>query len=186
MLYDLVLRNRSYRRFDESFEISRDTLVSLCEYARVSPSAANRQSLRFLLINSKDGCEKVFSNIAWAGYLKNGAPDTGERPTSYIIILNDNSVWNGHPFDVGIAAQSILLAASEKGLGGCMFASFKNEPLRQCFDIDENLEIKLVVAIGKTVEEVVIDEVKDGDIKYWRDEDRVHHVPKRPISEIVL
>ena len=184
MFHNLVLKNRSYRRFDESFEISRDELISLCELARISPSAANRQSLRFLLINSPDACDTVFSNISWAGYLQNGAPVKGE--SAYIVILNDNSIWNGHPFDVGIAAQTILLGANEKELGGCMFASFKSEPLHEALELDDALEIKLVVAIGKPIETVVIDEVRSDDIKYWRDDKGIHHVPKRSISDLII
>ena len=186
MLYDLVLKNRSYRRFDESVEISADTLRELCNLARLSSSAANRQTLKFRLVTSKNECEKVFSNVAWAGYIKDGAPKDGEKPTAYIIILNDNSIFKNNAIDTGIVSEVILLGASEKELGGCMIASFKAESLREALSIPDHLETELVIALGKPVETVVIEDMKDNDVKYWRDEEKVHHVPKRSLDELIV
>lgn len=186
MLYNLVLKNRSYRRFDESERISEGTLRELVNLARLSSSAANRQTLKFRLVTSRNECEKVFFNTAWAGYIKNGAPVKGERPSAYIVILNDNSLFTCNAIDVGIAAGTILLGASEKELGGCMIASFKDERIREALSIPENFETKLVIALGKPVEDVVIEDMKDNDVKYWRDEERVHHVPKRSLDELIV
>ncbi len=186
MLYDLVLKNRSYRRFDESVKISDATLSELCNLARLSSSAANRQTLKFRLVTAPDECEKVFQNTAWAGYIKDGAPKEGERPTAYIVILNDNSLFSNNAVDVGIAAEVILLGAAEKGLGGCMIASFKAQTLSEELSLPEGLEPKLVVALGKPVETVVIEDMKNGDVKYWRDDEKVHHVPKRSLDEIIV
>ena len=186
MLYDLVLKNRSYRRFDENFKIGEDVLRELCEYARITPSGANRQFFKFRLTPSGDECEKVFPTLAWAGYIKDGTPQVGERPGAYITIVNDNSLGTGNVIDVGIMAQTILLRATELGLGGCMIASVKRDELRDVLSLPETCEISLVIALGKPTEEVVLETAKDGDIKYWRDENRVHHVPKRPISELIL
>ncbi len=186
MLYDLVLKNRSYRRFDESVKISDATLGELCNLARLSSSAANRQTLKFRLVTSPDECEKVFRNTAWAGYIKDGAPKVGERPTAYIVILNDNSLFKNNAIDVGIAAEVILLGASEKELGGCMIASFKASPLKEALSLPEHLEPELVIALGKPVETIVIEDMKDGDVKYWRDDENIHHVPKRSLDEIIV
>lgn len=186
MLYDLVLKNRSYRRFDESCEISEEALRELCALARITPSAANRQFFKFRLTPSGEECEKVFSTLNWAGYLENGAPPLGERPTAYITIVNDDALGKGNVMDVGIIAQTMLLGAVERGLGGCMLASIRRDELKEILGLEENFDISLVVALGKPIETVVIEEVKDGNIKYWRDEERVHHVPKRPLSELVI
>lgn len=186
MLYDLVLKNRSYRRFDESFEISEDVLRELCSYARITPGGANRQFFKFRLTPSGEECAKVFPTLAWAGYIKDGTPVPGERPSAYITIVNDDSLGTGNVMDVGIMAQTILLRATEMGLGGCMIGSIKRPELSEILSLSENHSISLVIALGKPVEEVVIDEAKDGDIKYWRDESRVHHVPKRPLSELII
>ena len=186
MLYDLVLKNRSYRRFDESFGITEETLRELCSYARITPSGANRQFFKFRLTPSGDECREVFPTLAWAGYLTDGTPIEGERPSAYITIVNDNTLGTGNIMDVGIMAQTILLRAAEMGLGGCMIGSIKRGELSKVLSLSEDYEIKLVIALGKPVETVVIDEAKDGEIKYWRDEARVHHVPKRPLSELII
>ncbi len=184
--YDLVEKNRSYRRFDESFEISRDELLTLCSYARITPSGANRQFFKFRLVSSREECEKVFPHLKWAGYISDGQPKEGERPSAYIIIANDNSLGTGNAMDVGIMAQTILLAASERGLGGCMIGSLSRSSVKNVLGIPENFDISLVIALGKPVEKVVLETAENGDIKYWRDENRVHHVPKRPLDELII
>jgi nitroreductase len=186
-LKELITRTRSYRRFDESHYIDIKILENLVELARLSASAANRQPLRYLLLNRTDDCGRIFPFLAWAGYLKDwGGPVNGERPSAYIIILGDKTITASFGIDTGIAAQSIMLGASEAGLGGCMIASIKHDRLRDEFMIPGNFEILLVIALGKPVEKVVLEVVKDGNIKYWRDSNGTHHVPKRPAGEIIL
>ena len=123
----------------------------------------------------------------WAGYLNDWpGPDPGERPSAYIIVLGDKAITDNFGVDHGIAAQSIMLGASDMGLGGCMIASIRKDDLRNEFSIPLQYEILLVLAIGKPVEKVVVDDIVNGDVKYWRDENRVHHVPKRTLEEVIL
>ena len=186
-LKDLILKTRSYRRFDESFWISSKTLGILVDLARLSPSAANRQPLKYLIYNSPDYCEKIFPTLAWAGYLEDWTgPETGERPSGYIIILGDRSITETFGVDHGIAAQSIMLGASEEGLGGCIIASVNRENLRRELGIPDTFDILLVLALGKPVEKVIIDEISDNDVKYWRDNDKNHHVPKRQLDDLII
>jgi nitroreductase len=186
-LKDLVLKTRSYRRFDESNRVDVKTLESLINLARLSASGANRQPLKYVILNSSAECERVFPYLSWAGYLSEWpGPEKGERPSAYIIILGDKSVTEMFGVDFGIAAQSIMLGATEAGLGGCMIQSIKREELRNDFEIPEKYEVLLVLAIGKPVENVVIDEIKDNDVKYWRDANKTHHVPKRSLKEIII
>lgn len=188
MLKDLILKNRSYRRFDESKQITRDQLLELVDLARLSPSAANRQPLKYYLSYQKAKNKLIFSSLAWAVYLKDWkGPAEGERPTAYIIILGDKNITDNFGVDPGIAAQSILLGAIEKGLGGCMFGSVARDTLRKLLNIPSQYEILYVLALGYPAEKVQIDKIDEsGDIKYWRDENQVHHVPKRNLSEIVI
>jgi len=188
MFRDLVVRNRSYRRFDESFAISRDTLLGLVDLARQTASAANKQPLRYVLSADPQKNSIVFSTLAWAGYLPDWpGPGAGERPTGYVIMLGDKEISPEVAYDHGIAAQTILLGAVEKGLGGCMIASVSRAALRKALSIPERYEILLVIALGKPVETVVMEPIgPDGDVKYWRDEAHVHHVPKRRLEDIVL
>jgi len=187
MFVDLVLKNRSYRRFYEDAPVSAETLKELVELARISPFGGNRQTLKFYLSAGEKNAE-IFECLGWAGHLEGWAgPEPGERPAAYVVIINDNDLGGGAEVNAGIAAEAILLGAVEKGLGGCMFGSVERKKLARSLRLAENLEILLVVAIGKPKEVIVIEEVgDDGDIKYWRDAERVHHVPKRKLADILL
>ena len=186
-LNDLARKCRSYRRFNEKRTISRDELTDLIALARLSPSARNGQPLRFILSTEKATNERIFPLIAWAGYLKDwDGPEAGERPTGYIVVLSSESLGGHLLFDAGLAVQSILLGAVEKGLGGCIIGAYSKEKLKEAIAIPTGYEPLYIIALGEPTEEVVIEPLKDGDIKYWRDENSVHHVPKRDISELIL
>ena len=188
MLKKLVQQSRSYRRFDESYKVDKETLYQLIELARLIPSAANMQPLKYLLSTSADHNEKIFSCLTWAAALKDWAgPAPGERPTAYIVILGDNSICKEINWDHGIAAQTMMLGAAELGLGGCIFSSVKRARLRELLQIPEQYSILLVLALGKPAEKVVITTVgEDGDTRYWRDENGVHYVPKRSVKELIF
>ena len=185
---DLVKQNRSCRRFDNSHKIEESTLKSLIELARNSASGANKQPLKYVICRDEKKNEDIFSCLGWAAYLKDWkGPVKEERPAAYIVILGDHSISDNFFCDHGIAAQTILLGARAMELGGCMFASINIKSIKKFLNIKDHLEPKLVVALGKPVEEIQIDELgKDGDIKYWRDENKIHHVPKRKLDDIII
>ncbi len=188
MIRDLIISNRSCRRFDEGFAVERRTLEELVDLARLSASAANLQPLKYILSCEPEKNARIFRHVAWAAYLKNwGGPAQGERPSAYIIILGDTAISHSFGCDHGIAAQSILLGAREKGLAGCMIGLIQREELRKTLTIPAPYEILLVIALGKPREQAVIDDVApNGDIKYWRDSAGVHHVPKRSLQELII
>lgn len=188
MLQDLILKNRSYRRFHQDVPVSLETLRELVDLARLSASARNGQPLKYVLCCDRATNAAIFPTLAWAGYLTDWpGPPEGERPSAYIIVLGDKTVSQSFGVDHGIAMQSILLGAVEKGLGGCMIGSIQRERLRQLLGIPAHFEILNVVALGKPKETVVIDPVgPNGDIKYWRDKDQVHHVPKRRLEDVIV
>jgi len=185
---DLVLRNRTYRRFDQSHSISRETLVELVDLARCTASAANLQPLKYILSDDSEANAKIFRCLAWARYLEDwDGPQPGERPSAYIVILVDEAIAKDWWCDDGIAAQTILLGAVEKGLGGCMLGAIQRDRLRKELDIPEHLKIRLVLALGRPAEKVVLEDMgPGGDIRYWRDEAGVHHVPKRGLEELIV
>ncbi|MFO8165135.1 MAG: nitroreductase family protein [Thermodesulfobacteriota bacterium] len=187
-LYDLVLRNRSCRRFEESSAIPRDTLVELVALARSTASAANRQPLKYIISADSQTNGRIFPCLTWAAYLKDwDGPVPGERPSAYIVILIDKTITDDWWCDDGIAAQTILLGAVEKGLAGCMMGSIQKERLRQELDIPDHLMIRLVLALGKPAETRVLEDLEQGgDIRYWRDEKNIHHVPKRSLEELII
>ena len=188
MLRDLIIKNRSYRRFYQDVTVERATLRELVDLARLSASGSNLQALKFRLSCDADENAKIFACLGWAGYLKDWpGPAEGERPSAYIVILGDKEISQSFGVNPGIAAQSILLGATEKGLGGCIIGSVDKPKLTQALEIPDRYEILLVLALGKPKETVVLETVgPDGDIKYWRDSQGVHHVPKRPLNEIIL
>ena len=188
MLKELVLKNRSYRRFNQSFGIEKETLLEFIELARNTPSGRNLQTLKYYLSVDKKTNSRIFPTLAWAGYLKDwDGPVDGERPSGYIVILEDVMIGKNLVHDQGIVAQTILLAAVEKGLGGCIIYSVKRGELATILNLPPHLEVVLVLAIGKPIETVIIEPmIKGCDIKYWRDENQVHHVPKRSLKDIVI
>jgi len=185
---DLVRKNRSYRRFFQDETVPLSVLRGLVDLARLSPSAANRQSLKYVLSNDPARNAMIFENLAWAGYLRDwNGPVDGERPAAYIIILNDTNITRNVGCDHGIAAQSILLGATDQGLGGCIIGSVQREELREALDIDIKYDILLVLALGKPKETVQLEPLPEGgDVRYWRDPEGVHHVPKRSLDDLIV
>jgi len=188
MLEDLVRKNRSYRRFHQDVLVDLETLRALVNLARLSASGSNLQPLKYILSCDLKTNARIFPHTRWAGYLKDwGGPQEGERPAAYVVILGDTEIRKSFGCDHGIAAQSIMLGAAERGLGGCIIGSIDRDGLQQALDIPERYEILLVLALGKPEETVVLEEVgPDGDVRYYRDDEDVHHVPKRSLDELVL
>jgi len=188
MIRDLILKNRSYRRFCQEVDITRETLTELVDLGRLSASARNAQPLKYVLSCDAQSNSLIFPNLTFAAFLKDwSGPVEGERPSAYIIILGDTEISRFWDYDAGIAAQTILLGATERGLGGCMIANIRREGLREALDIAPRYEILLVLALGRPNEKVVIETVGPaGDTRYWRDSRDVHHVPKRSLDEIII
>lgn len=188
MISDLVRRTRSCRRFHEEHSISTETLRELVDLARLGASGGNKQPLKYLLSNERSMNGVVFPKLGWAGYLKEWkGPESGERPSAYIIILGDNDIRKSIRVDQGIAAQNILLGATGLGLAGCMIDTVDRDWLRKDLRILDRFEILLVIALGKPKEKIVLESLgPDGDIRYWRDASGGHHVPKRSLEEIIV
>jgi nitroreductase len=188
MIRDNVIANRSYRRFKENESIADSVLRELVDLGRLSASAANLQSMKYILSTSPERNDLIFPTLGWAGYLTEwSGPAVGERPSAYIVMLLDTNISRNPFCDHGIAAQSILLGAAEKGIGGCMIGSVNKDDLRAALKITEQYEILLVLALGIPAETVVLEEMETGgSIKYYRDDSDVHHVPKRKLDDVIL
>jgi nitroreductase len=193
MIKEIVKFNRSYRRFHEADIIEKSILVQLVELARLSPSPRNLQPYKFMISTNIEHNKRIYETLAWAGYLPDwSGPDVGERPSAYIIVLNDLTITKNLDRDnlccgCGIVAQSILLGAAELGIGGCIIASVQRSKLANELKITENFEIMLVLALGKPKEEIMLEGIgESGDVKYWRDAAKVHHVPKRKLEDLII
>ena len=188
MIRDLIVRNRSYRRFYQEVDINLETLRELVDLARLSASAGNVQPLKYILSWQPLRNPLIFSHLGWARYLVDwSGPREGERPAAYIIVLGDTEISRSFDCGHGIAAQSIMLGATERRLGGCIIDSINRKGLRKTLEIPLRYKILLVLALGKPKETAVIGTVgPSGDIQYWRDSKGVHHVPKRPLDDIII
>ena len=188
MIAELVKENRSCRRFYEDQAVAPETLKEFVNLARMCASGANLQPLKYILSCDPRKNAEIFSCLAWAGYLKDWPrPAEGERPAAYIVVLGDTSISESAGCDHGIAAQTILLGAREKGLAGCMLGSIDSNALRDSLNIPSQLKILLVLAIGKPREQVVLETIgSDNSIRYWRDNEGIHHVPKRKLEDIIV
>lgn len=184
----LVEKNRSCRRFDNRHKLDESILKQLVDLARQTASAANRQPLKYIICSDDSKNEEIFSCLGWAAYLTDWkGPEKEERPSGYIVILGDHSITDNFWCDHGISAQTILLGARAAGLAGCIFGAINVPKLKKFLDIKDPMEIKLVLALGKPVEQHQIEALKeDGDIRYYRDENQVHHVPKRKLDDIII
>ena len=187
VMLDLVTRTRTFRRFIEKKPVSPAALRSLINLARLSASGGNLQPLKFIPTNNRRINQLIFPQLAWAGYLKDWAgPQPGERPAAYIIILGDRQIRPDPGCDHGIAAQSIMLGATELGMGGCIIGSINRPKLRRALRIPNQFDILLTLALGYPREKIKIEPTRNNNIKYWRDAAMLHHVPKRSLKEIIL
>ena len=189
MFKDLVCKTRSYRAFDESRPITEQDMRALIDIARRVPSGMNKQPLRYRTVSTKQELELMYANTRYAAALRIKLPPEGHKPTGFIAIFNDTEVGSPESLalkDCGIAAQTILLAATEMGFGGCMLGSFDPARLAQDLSIPARYIPLLVIALGTPAEEVVLEDAQNSTVTYYRDADNVHHVPKRRLEDILL
>ena len=186
---ELVLKNRSYRRFDEAAALTQETLRQLVDLARTVPCGRNAQALRYRLVWEEEEREQVFSCLGWAKGLPDWpGPSRGERPGGYLIVLCPKEAAGKKGFDLGIACQTILLGAVERGLGGCMLTNIKREELMKALGLDKDVwSAEAVLALGKPKETVKLVPIPEsGDTNYYRDDAGVHYVPKRSLDDLIL
>ena len=188
-LIDLVRKNRSYRGYDHSRKISREELLEMVEAARLCPSSVNMQPLRFHLVYEEEKVALMQAETKWARNLPEMTlPHPGKEPTAFIVICQDTDIDSNlsrYQRDVGIVAQTMLLAAVEMGLGGCMIGNFRADSVQATAKLAENIRPMLVLAIGKPDEEIVLTDVVDGKTAYYRDEEDRHYVPKRKLGDLL-
>jgi len=184
MIYEKIKSRRTIRKYARK-DVPEEVLLKCVDAARLSPSGANRQPLRYIIVNDQELLKEVFSTLSWAGYLPDYKPSEEKMPRAYIVILLDKSLRKNPGHDAGIAAMSVSIVAYDEGLGSCILGSVDREKLRKVLNVPDGLDIVLVVALGYPAENPVVDKVESGDIKYWLDENGVLHVPKRNLKDIV-
>lgn len=184
-VYDAIMNRRSIRKFSQT-PILHEDLLELVRCAGMAAYPANVQPLKFALIEEKETCKEIFACTKWAGYLKNGAPEEDKRPTAYLVILGDASIKGGElQVEVGAAGMTVTLAALEKGIASCWLGALDRERIAEILALPEHLKVKDVIALGYPAQKSRPEEIKDGDVKYYLDEEDILHVPKRSLEEIL-
>lgn len=188
---ELVKRNRSFRGYDESYRFTKEQLEDYVDTTRYTASSVNMQPLKYFIAYEKEMVDTIQKMTKWARALPDlNLPYVGKRPTGFIVVCQDiNISLNTERFmkDVGIVAQTILLQATEEGLGGCMIGNFKKEEVMETLKLDDKLVPLLIIALGKPDEEIVITEIPEsGSTNYYRDKEDVHYVPKRSLGDILI
>lgn len=189
MLNDLVKKSRSKRAFSSEARLTERTLLELCDVARYTPAAMNLQPLKYRLVTDETEVARMTEITRWAASLTQKLPPEGHGPSAYIVICHDTEIAPQKPIfliDVGIVSQTIMLAAAERGLGGCILGSAKQDELSRLLGLSEALVPTLVLGLGVPAEVVVLTEAEKGQVRYYRDEKGTHYVPKRPLDEIII
>ena len=183
---ELISKRRTIRKFKQ-IPLENEKILSYIDSARLAPSAANLQPLKYAVVSSEQMCEKVFESLKWAGYLApEYNPKAGERPVAYVIVCTDSLISKSDSMaDVGAAVENLILSALADGVGSCWLGSVDKKAVSELLGLDENLTIAAVVALGYPAETPGAVAIENGDIKYYLDSG-VLRVPKRQTDEIVL
>ena len=180
-----IKTRRSVRKFKQE-KISIEILKDLINCAHLAPSAANSQPLEYIVVSDSLKCEEIFQTTKWAGYISDGTPKQGEKPTAFIVVLINNSRVNkwGAARDVGAAVQNILVAANAQNIGTCWIASADIDKVREILKIESLYSIDSLIALGYKAQDSVAEQ-SDTEVKYWLDEKLTMHVPKRPVDKVM-
>jgi nitroreductase len=179
--YQLILKRRTIRKF-KSKRLKKTDLFACVNAARLAPSSANLQPLRYVLV--MENLEDIFECTRWAGYFNNGAPEKHERPTAYIVILSDRRISVDSKYDVGLAAGSIIFTAIERGIASCIIGSLERDKMLTRLGVSKDYAVELVIAMGYPKQSSIADKFS-GNVKYWLDDNGLLHVPKRDLKDIM-
>ena len=188
-LNELTLASRSTRSFDQSRPITEEVLRELIDLTRACPAAMNLQVLKYRMVFETAEVSALLEKTRWAAALSQKMPPEGHEPSGFIVICHDVSLAEMRPIfqiDVGIVAQTMMLGACERGFGGCIIGSAKPEEVSALLSLPSHLVPTLILGLGTPDETVILTDAKDGEVKYYRDENNVHHVPKRPLEELII
>lgn len=183
---DAIRGRRTIRRFERK-PVDRDVLVSMVDLARLCPAAANLQPLEYIIVDEDGPVDECFPLIRLGAFLPDDEkPVFDERPAAYIVILVNTTIMkNGYQWDVGAAGQNIMLEAVARGLGSCFIANVDREGMAKLLSIPEAYAIDAVIALGHPAERAVVIDAPGQDMRYYREPDGTHTVPKRRREDIL-
>ncbi len=183
---NIVTNTRCTRRFKSDINIQKDDLIELIDLARQTSSGKNMQPLKYIPITDDNIKDEVYKPLVWAAHLQEWNQAKNEKPSAYILIVNDTSIEGFAAIDSGIAMQTIMLGATAKGYDGCVLASIDKVAYKKLFNLENNLEPMFIIALGVKDENIKVVDVQDGDTNYYRDTNDTHCVPKRKLSDVLI
>ena len=178
---------RTYRRFEQR-PVAPEILTEAVDAARIASCGANRQTVRYIIVESADAVAAVQPLVHWAAYLppEQGAPKPDELPTAFIAILQDDNLPGASDVDVGLALGSLTAAAWAHGVGSCIMGAINRPALTELLALPEGVRLCYIVALGYPTHESHLVSMQDGDVKYYLDDNRDFCVPKRGMEEVLL
>ncbi|MBR4227839.1 MAG: nitroreductase family protein [Bacteroidales bacterium] len=182
----LLRKNRSHRAFDTSYTVAMRQLETIVAVNPKLPSGRNAQTLRFKLLDAQSGGEDFCRYLHLGGYLPElHLPAPGTEPKAFIIICSTEPESPIVDIDLGISLQSMALKAVEIGLNALIVKAFNKKEIKEALGLPS--DPLAVLAIGKGTETITLDEVPAGsDLRYYRDADGIHHVPKITVSDLLI
>ena len=188
MLKDLVLKNRSYRKFFFNKKISQEKLLELIDLARLTPSSKNRQPLKYIPVTDPNQCKFIGKHLRWAWFLKEwNGPSEEEQPPAYIVVVLETELNDRAEIDMGITSQTILLGAVESGFGGCIIRTVNKYEVAKYFSLNKTQEVAMVIALGYPNQTVQLTDLnKEGETTYFENDSGEHYVPKRALQDLLI
>ncbi len=181
-----IIRARRTIRFYEQRAIPVNDLRELVEAARLAPSGGNVQPLEYVVVHDEEVVSQTFPTLAWAGNVApRRNPPEGKRPVAYVVVLINREVRSsGGEHDAAAAIENLLLAAWEKGIGGCWIGSVDRDEVRGIHGIPDHLATDSVVSLGYPAEQPVAEDTSES-VEYYLDEADTLHIPKRRLADIL-
>lgn len=185
-IYELIKNRRTIRTF-KSTPIEHEKLLQIADCARLAPTAANLQPLKFAIITDENIRKAMFPHIKYAGYVPDWNPEFKETSPAFIAILNDSSIKPGEKAecDCGAAIMSMCLAAEDMGISSCWLGAIDRGKIREILELEEKYDIMYLLALGYKNQSGETFDMTDS-VKYYFDEDNNVHVPKRTLDEVVI
>ena len=186
-MMEFLRSRRTYRRFAQR-AVPHEILTEAVDAARMASCGANRQTVRYIVVESADAVAAVQPLVHWAAYLppEQGTPKADELPTAFIAVLQDDNLPGASDVDVGLALGSLTAAAWAHGVGSCIMGAIDRPALKELLALPEGVRLCYMVALGYPTHESHLVEMQDGSVKYYLDADRNYCVPKRGMDEVLL
>ena len=185
-MLEFLRTRRTYRRFEQR-PVAPEILTEAVDAARIASCGANRQTVRYIVVQSADAVAAVQPLVHWAAYLppEQGQPKPDELPTAFIAVLQDDNLPGASDVDVGLALGSLTAAAWAHGVGSCIMGAINKPALTALLGIEEPQKLAFMVAFGyPTHKASIVPMTEQTGVKYYLDENRDYCVPKRSAEEI--